>query len=131
MFRLPVELVHHILEYDGRMKYRNGKYMNQITKDDDRYKMLQQIPQIVTYTHNHHLWYITIYSLDKQCCFVKYNCDWSSETPYIHSYSTHEISVYFFNKQYICYKFMILRQSKPISFIQSILQILYDNFTGY
>ena len=42
---LPVELVHRILEYDGRIKYRHGKYMNQIAQDDDRYKMLQGIPQ--------------------------------------------------------------------------------------
>lgn len=43
--RLPLELVHRILEYDGRIKYRNGKYMNQIAPDDDRYQMLQGIPQ--------------------------------------------------------------------------------------
>ena len=40
MDRLPLEVVHCILEYDGRIKYRNGKFMNQITQDDDRYKML-------------------------------------------------------------------------------------------
>ena len=42
---LPIELVRRILEYDGRIKYRNGKYVNQIAQDDDRYKMLQGIPQ--------------------------------------------------------------------------------------
>ena len=42
---LPLEIVHRILEYDGRIKYRNGKYMNQIAQYDDRYKMLQGIPQ--------------------------------------------------------------------------------------
>ena len=34
---LPLELIHYILEYDGRIKYRNGKYMNQIAQYDDRY----------------------------------------------------------------------------------------------
>ena len=42
---LPLEIVHRILEYDGRIKFRHGKYMNQIAQDDDRYQMLQGIPQ--------------------------------------------------------------------------------------
>jgi len=41
---LPLEIIHHILEYDGRIKYRNGKYMNQIAQDDDRYHLLRKIP---------------------------------------------------------------------------------------
>jgi len=41
---LPVEIVHRILEYDGRIKYRNGKYMNQFCKDDYRYHLLRKIP---------------------------------------------------------------------------------------
>ena len=45
MNRFPFEIVHRILEYDGRIKYRHGKYMNRIAQDDDRYKMLQGIPQ--------------------------------------------------------------------------------------
>ena len=45
MNRFPLEIVHRILEYDGRIKYRNGKYMNQITQYDDRYQMLRGIPQ--------------------------------------------------------------------------------------
>ena len=40
MNRFPLEIIHHILQYDGRIKYRNGKYMNQICKDDYRYNLL-------------------------------------------------------------------------------------------
>ena len=122
MNRLPVELVHRILEYDGRIKYRHGKYMNQIAQDDDRYKILLTMPQIQPYPH---IFYMTIYSLDTQCCFEKYDSYWSSDTPYIFSYTTHKLGVYYFNKQDICYKFIILRQPKPTLF-SYITKYLYD-----
>jgi hypothetical protein len=34
---LPNELLHLILEYDGRIKYRNGQYVNIIHKYDKRF----------------------------------------------------------------------------------------------
>jgi hypothetical protein len=34
---IPKELIHIILEYDGRIKYKNGKYVNIIHKHDERY----------------------------------------------------------------------------------------------
>ena len=40
---LPLELIHRILEYDGRIKHRHGKYMNQICKDDYRYHLFCKI----------------------------------------------------------------------------------------
>ena len=40
---LPLEIVHRILEYDGRIIYRHGKYMNQIAQDDYRYHLLRKI----------------------------------------------------------------------------------------
>jgi hypothetical protein len=43
---LPLEIVHLILEYAGKMKNRNGKYMNQITPKDKRYYMLLRMPRI-------------------------------------------------------------------------------------
>ena len=49
MVLLPLEIVHRILEYDGRIKYRHGKYMNQIAQDDDRYKVLQTMPRPCSY----------------------------------------------------------------------------------
>ena len=44
MNQLPLEIVHHILEYDGRIKYRHGKYINQFARDDVRYRLFDTIP---------------------------------------------------------------------------------------
>jgi len=40
---LPKDLLHIILEFDGRIKYRNGKYINIIHKHDERYDMIKPI----------------------------------------------------------------------------------------
>ena len=42
---LPRDLVHHILVFDGRVKYRDGKYVDQIDRRD--FEMLTRIPRIV------------------------------------------------------------------------------------
>ena len=125
MNRFPLEIVHRIFEYDGRIKYRNGKYMNQIAQDDVRYQMLQTMPQIKPFPNYIQSWYMSIYGSNKQCFFEKYETVWFSEKPRIHVYNTNEIGVSYFKKQDICYKFTFLRQPKPTLF-SSITEYLYD-----
>ena len=42
---LPFELVDKILQYDGRMKYRKGEFINVIHKRDSRYSILDNVIQ--------------------------------------------------------------------------------------
>ena len=133
MNRLPLEIVHRILEYDGRIKYRHGKYVNQISPGDDRYKMLKQMPQIQTWENLFNM-YMSIYSFDKQCCFEKYESQWYwySEKPHIIMYNTNEMGVSFYKKENICYKFTILRPPPPpTSFIRSVIVYLYDLYCKF
>lgn len=43
---LPIDVVDHILTYNGALKLRNGKYMGQISPIDERYNLLRTIPKM-------------------------------------------------------------------------------------
>ena len=40
---IPRELLHIILDYDGRIKYKRGNYINIIKKNDFRYNIVENI----------------------------------------------------------------------------------------
>lgn len=40
---IPKELINIILDYDGRIKYKNNKYVNVIHKHDTRYTIIEPI----------------------------------------------------------------------------------------
>ena len=39
---LPLEIINIILEFAGKIKWRNGKYMNQISFETDTYKLISE-----------------------------------------------------------------------------------------
>jgi hypothetical protein len=41
--KVPKDLLHIILEFDGRIKYRNGQYVNVIHKYDERYDVIKPL----------------------------------------------------------------------------------------
>jgi hypothetical protein len=40
---IPKDVLNIILEYDGRIKYKNGEYVNIIHRKDDRYKIIKPV----------------------------------------------------------------------------------------
>ena len=132
MNQLPVELVHRILEYDGRIKYRHGKYMNQIAQDDDRYKMLQSIPQMLPFPNRLHYWYMIIVDTSNKIYCEKTNASYAALSSYgekvhlILTKSNTEKIQYIFIHQGCYYNFIIYKYKTPPTFIVSIFQNLYD-----
>lgn len=43
---IPMDIIHTILSYSEVIRLRNGKYMNQIPKNDSRYAMIAMIMPI-------------------------------------------------------------------------------------
>ena len=46
---LPTDIIVYILQFDNKIKYRNGKFMNQIQLDNDTITMLENIPKKYRY----------------------------------------------------------------------------------
>ena len=53
--RLPIELIHIILDYADIVVYRFGKYMNRLDKTDFRYKMLRNNKNPIWIGHNNYM----------------------------------------------------------------------------
>ena len=58
---LPLELIQNIISYNGRLKYRSGKWMDQIDKKDPRYQLYNTIPPHYLTVNKENLFKITIY----------------------------------------------------------------------
>ena len=134
MNQFPLEIVHHIFEYTGKIKYRNGKYMNQIDTDDNRYKMLQTIPLIQP---DNSIWYMMLVSCKTNKIYsrkhiFKYG-NWqlpilaendienAKEPILLETYSnTMEVKYNYYNQGFY-YKIVIYKKQPP-PFVESVLQ---------
>ena len=91
---IPKEILHIILQYDGRIKYRKGQYINIIHKNDDRYFLIypvinkkKDIIKNIIFI-NKKGFYFNFY-FDNVKMGLSYDFSWSFENHY-------EISFYYF-----------------------------------
>jgi hypothetical protein len=107
--RLPLDMVYSILEYAGKMKCRNGKYMYQIPQDDNRYVILQQMARIIPTVIGG--WRITIDGIlsyePKHVHCNKYTCTYMNSKPLIVSKISEKTSYYKFSCEGYCYDWTI------------------------
>ena len=47
---LPKDIVNYILLFDEKIKYRKGKYVNQLSKNSEIYNLLEKIPRPIYHT---------------------------------------------------------------------------------
>lgn len=66
MNQLPMDTVNIILEFSGYHKNRNGRFMRQIAKHDERYQMIKQIPPVLKYMYDNHRYYIMLHVRDQR-----------------------------------------------------------------
>ena len=59
-----IKCIHHILQYDGRIKERHGRYMNQLSPTDPRYTMLHTIPRIQQHYMPYTCWVVLNHGLE-------------------------------------------------------------------
>lgn len=85
--KLPKELVNIILEYNGSIKYRNGKYMNKISHNDSRYNLLLTIPQKK---------YVSCYGTRVILCDIKYK---------FKKFTVYNCSNYYYSPHYVIYSY--------------------------
>ena len=121
MEQFPLEIVHRILDYDGRIKCRNGKFMNQISTEDDRYCMLQNMPKLIP--NRYQGWDITIFT-KTHSIYVKKHLVWYSayvdkdvvwvsgtKTPVFFLQDEKSLCYYCFTHSGFCYKWKIFRET--------------------
>ena len=99
---LPLELIYHILVYTGIVKYRNGKYIDQIPRTDERYKLVDSIPRHrVFHIANKYILCVTLKTTSNHCKLISIKFDFENnqiEYAYTHLLHNNEDS-----KRYVKY----------------------------
>ena len=57
--KLPLVLIHKCINYTGKVTFRNGKYIDRIDTQDERYKLLQQITRPIKLLQNKYAIYLS------------------------------------------------------------------------
>jgi len=117
----PFDVINRILEYDGRIKYRNGKYMNKIAQDDYRYKILQTISHIKPFHKNHKDFWLVIISTNNNFIEIYKSLSYYLEDkPCIHEINYDKTMSYScFIRKGICYAWKITKKSITPSRIEN------------
>ena len=72
--QLPNDLLNQVIKYDNKIKNRNGMYINQISEDDERYKILLGLPrkkiEIQTYGWNRSYKVIVNFKTQPYSCLI-------------------------------------------------------------
>lgn len=127
---LPREVVDNILEYDGTIRKRNGRYMNQLTKE----RMIKvcdallHIPKIQIHERVLDSPYGAVQFTNKRFTLRK---NINPALPYILSYTFNETQEDVYGWKYVIYKFKIhitISGSNEYNFIKkySLFEHLYE-----
>jgi hypothetical protein len=74
--KLPIELVNKIINYTDVVSFRNGKYIDRISKTDERYEKLKKIPRPIRIGTNKVLLKLMNHCYNEYCgYFVEYIFD--------------------------------------------------------
>lgn len=125
---LPFEIITHILEYDGRIKYRNGTYINQISSNDDRYEILKQISPPFFYKNSTYNSYGYVgYSA---FCIEKWKYPSATDHPIIITNFEDEVTEYVYIHDHICYKWVFYK-SPPKQDMVLFLEEIFRYFGAF
>jgi hypothetical protein len=56
--KLPFVLIHKCINYTGKVTFRNGKYIDRIDTNDERYRMVQKITRPIKLLQNKYVIYL-------------------------------------------------------------------------
>lgn len=56
--KLPIECINKCINYTGKVTFRNGKYINKLSKDDERYKICGKITPVISLLRNKYVIYL-------------------------------------------------------------------------
>jgi len=88
--KLSLELIYYILLYTGIVKYRNGRYIDQIPKTDERYKLVDSIPKHrVFYIANKYILHVML-KIVNGCKLISMKFDFeNNKIEYAYSFLIH------------------------------------------